>query len=128
MDIQPFTVHIPETELVDLQTRLGRTRWPDEIAGADWAYGANLAYLHDLVRAATRFDSRAQERASTPRALPRHPRGVGILYPPARQRAGPTPLIITHGWPGSFIELLRSYRCFAIRLATVGMRGMHSTW
>ena len=50
MDIQPYTVQIPEADLVDLQTRLAHTRWPDEIAGADWEYGTSLAYLHDLVR------------------------------------------------------------------------------
>ena len=48
MDIQPFTVQIPEADLVDLQMRLARTRWPDEIAGADWEYGTSLDYLHDL--------------------------------------------------------------------------------
>ena len=57
MDIQPFTVEIPEAELADLRTRLARTRWPDEIAAADWEYGTSLAYLQDLVRYwQTRFD------------------------------------------------------------------------
>ena len=50
MDTQPFTVQVPEAELTNLRTRLARTRWPDEIAGADWEYGTSLAYLHDLVR------------------------------------------------------------------------------
>ena len=50
MNVQPFTVQVPEAELVDLQTRLARTRWPDEVAGADWEYGTSLAYLYDLVR------------------------------------------------------------------------------
>jgi hypothetical protein len=64
MNVQPFTVQVPEAELVDLQTRLARTRWPDEVAGAEWEYGTSLAYLHELVRyRQERFDWRAQERA-----------------------------------------------------------------
>jgi microsomal epoxide hydrolase len=64
MDIQPFTVQVPEAELDDLQTRLARTRWPDEIVRGDWEYGTSLAYLQELVRYwQTRFDWRAEERA-----------------------------------------------------------------
>jgi len=110
MDIQPFTVQIPEADLVDLQMRLARTRWPDEIAGADWEYGTSLDYLHDLVRyCQEHFDWRAQERAINAFA---HFRaavdGVGIHFIHQRGTGpAPLPLIITHGWPGSFIELLK---------------------
>jgi pimeloyl-ACP methyl ester carboxylesterase len=108
MDIQPFTVQIPEAELADLQTRLARTRWPDEIAGADWEYGTSLAYLHDLVRYwQEHFDWRAQERAINAFA---HFRaavgGLGIHFIHQRGTGpAPLPLIITHGWPGSFVEM-----------------------
>jgi hypothetical protein len=43
MDIQPFTITVPEATLTDLRERLARTRWPDEVAGVGWAYGASLA-------------------------------------------------------------------------------------
>ena len=59
MDIQPFTVQVPEAELADLRARLARTRWPDEIAAAEWEYGTSLAYLQDLVHYwQTQFDWR----------------------------------------------------------------------
>jgi hypothetical protein len=64
MDIQPFTVQIPEAELADLQARLAHTRWLDEIVRADWVYGTSLADLHDLMRYWQEcFDWPAQERA-----------------------------------------------------------------
>jgi len=100
MDIQPFTVQIPEAELADLQARLARTHWPDAIVGADWAYGTRLAYLLELVHYwQERFDWRAQERAIYAFA---HFRatvdGLGIYI--IHQRCtgpAPLPLIITHG-------------------------------
>ncbi len=49
MEIQPFTVQIPQADLDDLRDRLARTRWPDEVSGAAWDYGTNLAYLRTLV-------------------------------------------------------------------------------
>jgi epoxide hydrolase len=49
MNIQPFYVDIPQATLDDLRERLARTRWPDEVEGAGWDYGTNLAYLKELV-------------------------------------------------------------------------------
>src|SRR5262249_60057800 len=49
MAVQPFTVHVPEEALADLRERLARTRWPDELSGAAWDYGSNLAYLKELI-------------------------------------------------------------------------------
>ncbi|MGH9932395.1 MAG: epoxide hydrolase N-terminal domain-containing protein, partial [Pyrinomonadaceae bacterium] len=42
MDVQPFSINIPESTLSDLRARLAQTRWPDTIAGSDWLYGASL--------------------------------------------------------------------------------------
>jgi hypothetical protein len=47
--IRPFTVQIPQPVLDDLQTRLQRTRFPDEIQDSNWDYGTNLAYQRELV-------------------------------------------------------------------------------
>ena len=44
----PFTIDIPDAEIEDLKERLGRTRWPSEVAGSGWQYGANLDYLREL--------------------------------------------------------------------------------
>ena len=108
MDVQPFQVNIPQPALDDLRARLARTRWPDEVDGAGWDYGANLAYMRELVTYwETRFDWRHEERAMN--ALP-HFRaqvdGMGIHFIHARGR-GPAPmaLLLTHGWPSSFIEM-----------------------
>jgi pimeloyl-ACP methyl ester carboxylesterase len=109
MDVRPYTVAVPEEVLEDLRQRLARTRWPDEVEGAGWDYGANLAYMQELVEYwRTRFDWRAQERAIN--AFP-HFRadvdGTGVHFIHVRGR-GPTPmpLVITHGWPSSISEML----------------------
>jgi hypothetical protein len=49
MAIQPFQVNVPQTILDDLQKRLARTRWPDEVEGVGWDYGTNLSYMKELV-------------------------------------------------------------------------------
>ena len=49
MDVQPFKIDVPEETLEDLRERLGRTRWPDEIPDSGWQYGANLAYMKEMV-------------------------------------------------------------------------------
>jgi pimeloyl-ACP methyl ester carboxylesterase len=109
MEIERFVVDVPAATLADLRERLGRTRWPDEVEGAGWEYGIRLAYMRDLVEHwRTGFDWRAAERAMN--ALP-HFRarvdGVGIHLIHQRGRGpAPMPLLITHGWPSSFVEML----------------------
>jgi len=62
MDIQPFHIHVPESDLSDLLDRLIQTRWPDEIEGAEWDYGSNLAYTKELVEYwISEFEWRPQE-------------------------------------------------------------------
>ena len=46
--MRPFRVDVPDAVLDDLRDRLARTRWPDQIPGAPWEYGTDLAYLRDL--------------------------------------------------------------------------------
>ena len=61
--VVPFTIQIADEVLSDLQQRLQRTRWPDEIDGAGWDYGTNLDYLQQLVAYwRDGYDWRAQER------------------------------------------------------------------
>lgn len=107
--IEPFVVDVPQAALDDLRERIARTRWPDEVEGAGWEYGASLGYMRELARYwATGFDWRSQERAMN--ALP-HFRtridGLGIHFIRARgQGPAPIPLLIVHGWPSSFVEML----------------------
>lgn len=103
-----FTIDVADRTLDDLRDRLARTRWPDEVDGAGWDYGTNLAYLRELAEHwRTTFDWREQERRLN--ALPQfvaaidgldvhfvHVRGVG---------PDPLPLVLTHGWPSSFFEM-----------------------
>jgi len=109
MDVRPFVVDVPQAALDDLRARLGRTRWPDEVEGAGWDYGANLSYLKEVVEYwRLGFDWRRQERLMN--GLP-HFRanidGLGIHFIHARGRGpAPLPILVTHGWPSSFVEML----------------------
>jgi epoxide hydrolase len=60
--IQPFRVEVPQADLDDLRDRLGRTRWPGEVAGSGWSRGVPLDYLRELAGYwRDGFDWRAQE-------------------------------------------------------------------
>ncbi len=110
MSIKPFKIDIPQATLDDLHQRLARTRWPDEIEDAGWDYGTNLEYLKDLANYWQHsFDWRAQEAILNGFA---HFRteidGLGIHFIHERGKGpNPTPIILTHGWPGSFYEMLK---------------------
>ena len=110
MDIQPFRIHVSDDVLEDLRKRLARTRWPDEIPGSGWDYGSNLAYIKELVEYwRESFDWRAQERAINEFSQYRTTvDGLGIHFIHERGKGpNPLPIIITHGWPGSFFEMLK---------------------
>ena len=110
MDVQPFTVEVPEAALEDLRERLALTRWPDEIPGSGWDYGSNLAYIQELVEYwRTQFDWRAQEKAMNTFAQYRATvDGLGIHFIHERGKGpDPLPLIITHGWPKTFFEMYK---------------------
>lgn len=108
--IQPFTAHVAQGVLDDLKLRLERTRWPDETEGSGWMYGADLAYLKTLTHYwQNQFDWRIVETHvnSYPNFIAAidghqihfmHIRGKG-------KRSAP--LLITHGWPGSFLEMMK---------------------
>lgn len=108
MQIEPFNISVPEATLEDLNRRLDRTRWPDEILGSGWDYGSNLAYVKELVDYwRTSFDWRAQEEALN--RMPQFMANVGAADIHFVHEKGkgpnPLPLVITHGWPGSFWEM-----------------------
>lgn len=108
MNVQPFTVKIPQTSLDDLQARLTRTRWPDEIVNSSWENGADLAYMKALVTYwQTHFDWPAQEKLiNSFNHFRTSIDGLNIHFIHERGRGpNPMPLIITHGWPGSFLEM-----------------------
>jgi len=110
MEVQPFQVHIPESTLEDLRQRLARTRWSGEIPGSQWDYGANLDYVKELVDYwATEFDWRAQEQnINAFDHFRAKVEDIDVHFIHQRGRGpDPIPLIITHGWPSSFAEMLK---------------------
>lgn len=110
MRVEPFEVNVPQETLDDLRERLGMTRWPDEVSGAGWDYGANLAYMKELTEYwRDEFDWRAQEdsinRFSHYRA---DVNGFGIHFIQERGKGeDPLPLVLLHGWPSSFVQMLK---------------------
>src|SRR5262245_58936034 len=107
--IERFQIHVDDSVLSDLRTRLALTRFPDQIAGTGWEYGAPIDYVRDLVEYwRDKYDWRAQEARLN--ELP-HFRtridGQSIHFIHARsKRADAFPLLIAHGWPGSIVEFL----------------------
>jgi pimeloyl-ACP methyl ester carboxylesterase len=105
MNIQPFTIAIPQATLDDLQRRLAQTRWPDEAEGVGWAYGTNRGYLKELVDYwQNEYDWRAQEaRLNQVAQFQADVDGSRIHFIHVRGNGpNPTPLLLIHGWPDSF--------------------------
>jgi pimeloyl-ACP methyl ester carboxylesterase len=111
IDIRPFQVDIPEEELVELRRRIKATRWPSKELVADRSQGVQLATLQELARYwTTEYDWRTCEARLN--ALPQFTTqidGVEIHFIHVRSpHENALPLIMTHGWPGSVIELLET--------------------
>jgi pimeloyl-ACP methyl ester carboxylesterase len=101
---------VSDTALTDLRERLGRVHWPDRLDGIGWEQGTDGAYLESLVNYwRSDFDWRAQEAALNRFAHYRATIGdqrIHFVHERARSGGG-LPLIITHGWPGSFAEMVK---------------------
>ena len=107
--ITPFKIDIPEADLRDLRDRLSRTRFPAPLPGDGWDVGVPVGYLRELVEYwRDDYDWRASERAINrwPQ-FTTHIDGTRIHFLHVRSLE-PTalPLLLTHGWPGSFVEFL----------------------
>ena len=104
----PFTIDVPDAALEDLKNRLSATRWPRSIDDEGWDDGASLAFMRRLAdHWQNRFDWRLQERRLN--RLPQFmatidDQDIHFVY---RCGVGPSPIpiVITHGWPGSFVEM-----------------------
>jgi len=110
MNIERFSIHVAQATLDDLRDRLLRTRWTTTTTADDWTYGASPVVLQRLIEYwQSDFDWRAQERALNRLA---HFRadvdGFGIHFIHERGRGPhPLPLLLTHGFPDSFVRFLR---------------------
>lgn len=110
MAVDPFLVPFSQSAVEDLQTRLGRTRWPDEISGSAWEYGFSLEFLQEICAYwKDQFDWRARvDRLATFHHFRYRSNGPSIHFVHERgQGPAPIPVILTHGWPGSFLEMLQ---------------------
>lgn len=109
MSVTPFTINIAQETLTNLQERLARTRWTDEVAEAEWEYGTNLAYLKEFTDYwQHHFDWRAQERALNAFShFHAQVDGFGLHFIHERGKGKhPLPLVLLHGWPSSFWQML----------------------
>ncbi len=109
--IRPFTVEVPEEELAELRRRIAATRLPSRELVADRSQGVQLATIQELARCwATDYDWRACEARLN--ALPQFKTeidGVDVHFIHVESpHEDALPLIMTHGWPGSVIELLET--------------------
>jgi pimeloyl-ACP methyl ester carboxylesterase len=111
----PFRIDVPDAVLDDLQARLALTRFPDEPQDAGWAWGANLGYMKGLIAYwQNEYDWRAAEanlnsfpQFKAPVTNPDSGEKFDIHFVHVKSRRDDaTPLLISHGWPGSFYELL----------------------
>lgn len=107
--IRPFTIDIPETEIEAMRARITATRWPEKETVGDQSQGVQFATMQALARYwATDYDWRRCEARLN--ALPQFMTeidGLDIHFIHVTSRhEDALPLIITHGWPGSIIEML----------------------
>jgi len=104
-----FSVAVPDEVLDDLRARIRATRWPPPAPGAPWSQGTDLAYLQGLLAYwADGFDWRAAERRLN--AFPQFVAdvdGVPVHFVHVRAARGDgIPIVLTHGWPSAFVEML----------------------
>lgn len=106
-DLRPFLVGIPQKDIDDLHDRLRRTRWPEPETVDDWSQGTPLAYARELCRYWLEdYDwPAAQARLNQ---FPQFTTAIdGLDFHVIHVRSphpGATPLVMTHGWPGSVVE------------------------
>ena len=106
-EIRPYRIEVPQADLDDLHRRLECTRWPEAEVVDDWTQGIPLSYVQDVCTYwLEQYDWRATEQRLN--ALPQFITeidGLEIHFLHVRSPVdGATPLVLTHGWPGSIVE------------------------
>jgi pimeloyl-ACP methyl ester carboxylesterase len=121
-DITAFKISVSREEVADLERRVRDTRWPTSIAGSNWRLGMDQGFLRLLARYwAETFDWSAIESSLNRYEHFRAVRGSDSIHFVRLRGTGPrsVPIILTHGWPSTFAELLP----LAARLADPGAFG-----
>lgn len=107
--VRQFTVAIPQAELDDLNDRLLRTRFAPSAPGDDWAYGVPTSWVAELIEYwRTEFDWRALEEKinAVPHFLTEiDGQQIHFIHVRSREKNA-LPIVLTHGWPGSFLEFI----------------------
>jgi pimeloyl-ACP methyl ester carboxylesterase len=109
VNIRPFQISIPSSEILELKRRLEQTRWPAQIPQAGWIQGMDSDFLRSLVDYwLNRFDWRLAETALN--AAPQFEAisdtgSIHFVHLKAARKCA-LPIILTHGWPSTFAELL----------------------
>jgi pimeloyl-ACP methyl ester carboxylesterase len=114
-EVTPFRIDVPDDQLVDLRARLRGARWPDDQV-SDWSQGVPTAQLRELCdHWASTYDWRAtQKRLNTLPHFRTEIDGIGVHFVHVRSRSpGAVPVLLTHGWPGSFLEFEQTLRLLA---------------
>ncbi len=109
--IRPFHINVPQSQLDDFRKRISETRWPDKEIVDDASQGIQLAQVQELVRYwGTDYNWRKAE--AQPNSLPEFITtidGVEIQFIHVRSRyPNALPVVLTHGWPGSTFEFIKS--------------------
>jgi pimeloyl-ACP methyl ester carboxylesterase len=110
MKTTPFTVHVADEAVAYLRLRLELTRWPDEVGDGRWKYGMPRKVLRDIVEYwRDRFDWRAAERRLNGLSQFTTEIDGRIVHYVHVKGVDPesAPLVLTHGWPGSFVEMYK---------------------
>ena len=107
--MREFTIHVEDSALKDLKSRLERTRLPDQIPGSAWDYGSDRAYMDELLEYwRSSYDWREHEAQLN--ELPHFKTeidGIEMHFVHVRSaEPAAMPLVITHGWPGSVYEFM----------------------
>src|SRR5579872_2527374 len=107
--IRPFKVHVADQVLIDLRHRLAETKWPDQIPGTTWEYGADIKKVRELEEYwQNGYDWRVQEaKINRFDQFTTEIDGQQIYFIHQRSpRPDAIPLLLIHGWPGSMVEFL----------------------
>lgn len=108
--MEPFTIPFSRLVVDDLRKRLQSTRWPDEVPGSGWSYGTELSYLKELCSYWEKeFDwERQVSRLNAFHHFKTQIDDCHVHFIHERGKGpNPTPIIISHGWPSSFAEMLK---------------------
>jgi len=106
---EPFTIEWSDAAIADLRDRLGRTRWPEPETVDDWSQGVPLSYQREVCEHwADGYDfAAAQARLNRFPQFRTEVDGLTLHFLHQRSRhADAMPLVLTHGWPGTFVEFL----------------------